>query len=384
MRLIKPHGGKLINRVLTGKARENARTYAAALKRIDITFDVMLDLENIATGVFSPLQGFVNEKEYHRIITEKKLCNGLAWTIPITFPVAEEPAQEFTNNEENCDIALYFEHTLKAILHLKEKFYINHKETARLVYGTEDLNHPGVKRLFESSPLLFSGEVDLIERSNPIILSFQLDPIDVRKIIQEKQWKTVVGFQTRNPPHRAHEYLQRTALEMAEGLFIQPLIGWKKKGDFKPEAIFKAYQALIAHYYPKDRVILGALTTAMRYAGPREAVFHAIIRKNFGCSHFIVGRDHAGVGKYYEKYAAHAIFDEIENLGITPLRFCGPYYCQQCEQIVTEKTCGHSPQQITEISGTKIREALKNSHPLPSHLMRPEVLSVLKEEDFIE
>ncbi len=380
MGLIEPHGGKLINRVLLGKELEKALKYAASLRRVDVSLEVMQDIVNIATGVFSPLEGFVSKEDYENIVNHKKLSNGISWTIPIIFPIVEK-----TNNglKENEDVAIYYENKLRAIFHLKEKYVINKKETFQKVYGTEDLNHPGVRKLLESGSTVLSGEVDLLDRSVSSDEITCLDPAEMRGIILKKGWKTVVGFQTRNPPHRAHEYLQRTALESADGLFIQPLIGWKKKGDFKPKAISNAYRALIDNYYPSERVVLGFLITSMRYAGPREAVFHAIIRKNFGCTHFIVGRDHAGVGDYYDKYAAHKIFDEVSDLGITVLRLCGPYYCRKCNHLVTEKTCRHSQEYTQEISGTSIRQFLQDKRPMPSHFMRPEVLSVLSEDDLI-
>lgn len=380
MKLIDPHGGKLIDRVLRGKEREEALAYAEKLQRVEVSPETILDVENIATGVFSPLEGFVSKEDHDCIIHCKTLSDGLPWTIPIIFPLEEETYREI---EEGEDLALYYQGKLRALMHVRQKFVMDRKEHALSVYGTDDPNHPGARRLLENSPFLISGKVDLLEAGTSFPGILNLSPAEVRKMVKDKGWKTFIGFQTRNPPHRAHEYLQRTALEFADGLFIQPLIGWKKKGDFVPEAIFRAYQALISNYYPAGRVILSALTTSMRYAGPREAVFHAIIRKNFGCTHFIVGRDHAGVGNYYEKYAAHAIFDEIADLGIVPLRLCGPYYCQKCTHVVTEKSCGHSPEYVYEISGTSIRQFLKDKKNPPLHFMRPEVSSVLSEDDLI-
>ncbi len=382
MKLIEPHGGKLINRVLKGAKAETAYAQARLLPHIDVAPETMLDIQNIATGVFSPLEGFVSKEDYDSILNHKRLTNGLPWTIPILFPIGDENAASIHKGQ---DLAVFYQREPLAILHVEQKFMIDRRENALKIYGTDDLHHPGVQKMWDSGSWVVSGKIDVFNTNNANVANseFNLSPATVRSIIQQKGWKTVAGFQTRNPPHRAHEYLQRTALEYVDGLFIQPLVGWKKSGDFKPEAIIKAYRALIQHYYPSQKVLFGLLTTPMRYAGPREAVFHAIIRKNFGCTHFIVGRDHAGVGSYYDKYAAHAIFDQMEDLGINILRLCGPYYCQRCDLLVTEKTCGHDGIDLINISGTKIREYLRRGQKMPPYFMRPEVSSLISESDFL-
>jgi len=374
--LIEPHGGVLINRVVTNK--EKALEEAKKIPQLEVTQNTLLDMSNIATGIFSPLEGFANKKEFEFIINKKRLLNGLAWTIPIVLQVTKFNG-EFKSGER---IALVDnKKQIKGILYFEEAFTFDFEDAAKKIYGTSDLNHPGVKKFKDDGNICLAGKIDLIDMPDPIVVGYELLPTETRKLFQERGWKTVVGFQTRNVPHRAHEYLQKAALELVDGLLIHPLIGWKKKGDYKPEAIIKGYNALIENYYPKNRVLLSALTTQMRYAGPREAVFHAIIRKNFGCSHFIIGGDHAGVGDYYGIYDAHKIFDEIGNLGITIIKLMRPYYCKKCGHIVSEKTCPHGDKYKFEVSGTRIREMLNENKLPPKELVREEVARSLGKDD---
>jgi len=369
MQQIKPHGGQLVNRVVDKKIDTEG------LPKINVDDDSVLEIEKIATGVFSPLEGFMCHDDYINVLNNKRLSNNLPWTIPIILPSNDDvkEGQEYLLINNNKELA---------VLYLEDKYEYDKKELARKVYATEDINHPGVKKVFEMPNYLLGGKIDVLEKPTLRFGSYDLTPKQTREIFRENNWKTIAGFQTRNVPHRAHEYLQKIALEIVDGLLIHPLIGWKKKGDFSPEAILRSYEVLIKNYYPKNRVVLAALTTAMRYAGPREAIFHAIIRKNYGCTHFIVGRDHAGVGNYYGKYDAHKIFDEFEDLDIKPLLLCGPYYCKKCKNIVTEKICPHDDK--IDISGTDIRDCVGNGKKIPKELMRPEVAKILTKDDLID
>ncbi|MBU0628865.1 MAG: sulfate adenylyltransferase [Nanoarchaeota archaeon] len=375
--MIDPHGGKLINRELTGNSKEKAIEESNEIKGLTVHRDTLLDIGNIATGAFSPLNGFVLQNDFISIIESNTLENGIPWTIPVTFPV-----QEIKGISEGDDVALFDESKRPiAILHLEQIYKFNFNEAAKSIFGTIDLNHPGVKKMYDMGNTLLGGEVDMINVPSPIVGKYELTPEQTRQKFKELGWKRIVGFQTRNVPHTAHEYLQKAALELTDGILLHPLIGWKKKGDYKPETIMKGYEALIKYYYPKNRAVLSALTTQMRYAGPKEAVFHAIIRKNFGCTHFIVGRDHAGVGKYYDKYAAHKIFDTIGDIEIEILKLMGPYFCKHCGHITTEKTCPHPPEEQIQISGTVIRDMLSKGEMPPKEFMREEISKMLSKED---
>ncbi|MBI3032836.1 sulfate adenylyltransferase [Candidatus Woesearchaeota archaeon] len=382
---LQAHGGNLVQGFMDDKKKKNILSQLTNFKQLIIGRDSILDAENIATGVFSPLQGFMNKADYESVVEKGRLTNNVPFTIPIVLPVPQEQAQQFHKKDQ---VILRAEDTTPiALLEVDDIFTYDKQKEAQQVYGTTDVNHPGVKRLFNRSNILISGKIELINRY-PIgdFQGFNYDPMQTRKMFAEKGWKTIVGFQTRNAPHRAHEHLQKTALEHVDGLFIQPLVGWKKPGDFSPRVIIKAYQHAVAHFYNKNRVVFGILTTAMRYAGPREAVFHAIIRKNFGCTHFIIGRDHAGVGNYYAKYAGHAYADLFSDLGITIMKLHGPYYCKKCENIATEHTCPHDQEHHLVISGTEARKMLLKKQFPPKEFMRPEIAKIIMDdpESFIE
>ena len=371
-----PHGGKLINRVLKDKEREEAIEKAKDMPKLTVHRDTILDIVNIATGVFSPLQGFVLQTDFLSILHEMKLENGTPWSIPVAFPLKESPTCK-----EGDSVALHDEENkLIAILHLEQIYSVNLDEATKAIFGTNDKNHPGVNKMYEMGNIMLGGEIDLIEMPSPVVKNHELTPEETRKQFKELGWKKIVGFQTRNVPHRAHEFLQKAALEVTDGILLHPLIGWKKKGDYSPEAVMQGYETLIHHYYPKKRAVLAALTTQMRYAGPREAIFHAIIRKNHGCTHFIVGRDHAGVGDYYKTYEAQEIFNQLEDLGIEILKMHGPYFCKHCDHLTTEKTCPHPEDQKIQISGTLIREMLVNGKIPPKEYMREEVAKQLSKE----
>ena len=372
-----PYGGKLINRQFHD-FKVNPNDYL----KIKINPDIVLNVEQIATGAFSPLEGFMNSKDLDLVLNHRKLSNGLTWTIPIILPIPEEKVEEVRSATEILLVDEKGDYPV-ALLEVEDVYTFDKLSAAEKVFLTTDKAHPGVNYFLNLSDYFVGGKIKQI---NPIVYDFpdfMLTPKQTRQYFEMKGWKTICGFQTRNVPHCAHEHHQRIALEIVDGLFIQPLIGWKKVGDFKPAAIIRSYQSLINNYYPKNKVLLGTLSTAMFYAGPREAVFHAIIRKNFGCTHFIVGGDHAGVGNYYGTYDAHKIFDEIPDLGIKILKFKRSFYCHKTKSAVTEDSCGTDKKYHEEISGSKIRSLLKSKSDLDGHLMRPEVLAVLSEEDII-
>jgi len=377
--MIEPHGGKLINRVLNEAARESALKGAKSLPGVEISNELVKDCKNLARGVYSPLEGFMHEEDFHSVLDNMQLTSGVAWPIPIVLDVPKKKADEFNEGEK---IALFdSEKNPVTIMHLEQKYSFSKDEYAEKVYGTKDMEHPGVKKVYEMHDILLAGKLSLIDNTKKTFYDFNLDPTETRILFKELGYNTVVGFQTRNPPHRAHEYLQKSALEIADAIFINPIIGQKKKGDFRDEIILKAYAETIKDYFPAKRVVLSILPARMRYAGPREAVFHAIIRKNFGCSHFVVGRDHAGVGNYYGSYDAQKIFDEVKDLGIVPLKFEHAFYCKKCGTMATSKTCAHSTDDRTNPSGTLIRELVKEKKPVPVEIMRPEVSKILTEAE---
>jgi sulfate adenylyltransferase len=366
--LLPPHGGRLTDRVLSGEARIEARGRAGDLFRLDIDRERAVEVENIATGVLSPLEGFMGADAYETVLTVMRLPDDLPWTIPIVLDVAADtpvgPGQE---------IALFCDGALLALMEVEERFSVDRRRQALHVYGTTDESHPGVQRTLRMGDALLGGRVALVGETDNAFASYSLSPAETRVLFKEKGWRTVVGFQTRNVPHLGHEYLQKTALTFSDGLFINPVIGKKKAGDFLDEVIIRSYEELIRHYYLRERAVLATLRTEMRYAGPREAIFHAIMRKNFGCTHFIVGRDHAGVGDFYDPFAARDIFGEFPDLGIAPVFFNAFFWCTKCGGVANEKTCPHPPADQIQFSGTRLRELLAAGEVPPPELMRPEV-----------
>jgi sulfate adenylyltransferase len=373
--MLPPHGGTLVDRVLPPERQEEALEEAGRLVQLRVSDDLAKDIENIAFGAFSPLEGFLNRSEYESVLHEKRLSNDLPWTLPIVLDASRD---ELKGAKEGDTIAIIDPLSEPvALLKVEEIFPYNKEEFAKEVYGTNDPAHPGVAKTQAMKDHLVGGKISLIRMSFDEFQKYRLRPIETRVLFKEKGWRTVVGFQTRNIPHIGHEYVQKTALTFVDGLFINPVIGKKKSGDFKDEVILAAYEALLRHYYLRDRTVMAVLRTEMRYAGPREAIFHAIVRKNFGCTHFVVGRDHAGVGKYYPPYAAQEIFDEFPDLGIVPLSFKSFFYCKRCESVVNEKICPHDSTQRLEFSGTDLRGKLIKGEPPPKELVRPEVAEVL-------
>jgi sulfate adenylyltransferase len=373
-----PHGGELVSRVLSGEVREEALTRSKTLKRLQLESLVNLsDLELLATGAFSPLTGFMAKEDYDRVVLEMHLTSGVVWPIPVTLAVGEEQASRLSEGE---DITLWQEETPLAIMTVAEIYTRDPAREAREVYRTEDPAHPGVARLFRHGRILLGGDIWLLNWPQPREFpDFRHTPAQTRRMFARRGWRRIVGFQTRNPIHRAHEYIQKTALEITDGLFLHPLVGETKADDIPADIRMQSYQALLRDYYPADRVLLGVFPAAMRYAGPREAIFHALARKNYGCTHFIVGRDHAGVGNYYGTYDAQLIFDEFEpeEIGITPLFFDYTFYCRKCGGIVSAKTCPHSKEDWVYLSGTEVRQMLEKGEMLPEEFTRPEISQIL-------
>jgi len=373
--MISPHGGKLVDRVLNEECRKDILAAARALPKLTINDESVSDVENIATGVFSPLEGFMGRADYRNVLNEMRLRTDLPWTIPIVLDASPEEAARL---KEGKDVLIENESGRPvAILHLQEKFEYSKDELAEKVFLTMDKAHPGVAKVAGMKEILLAGPLDLLEVSPTPFDRYKLSPKETRILFKEKGWKTIVAFQTRNTPHIGHEYVQKTALTFTDGIFVNPVIGRKKKGDFKDEVILASYDELIKHYYLKERAVMAILQMEMRYAGPREAIHHAIVRKNFGCTHIIIGRDHAGVGTYYHPYAAQDIFEEFPDLGIAPLFFRAFYFCKKCQSVVNEKICPHPNSEQIQFSGTKIRDLLVKGEVPPAELMRPEVAKVI-------
>jgi len=377
---IKPHGGELVNRVLSGEEREEALARAITLKGLQLESLVNLsDLELLAIGAFSPLTGFMVKQDYDRVVEEMRLYSGLVWPIPVTLAVREDEAAGIS---EGQDITLWQGDTPLAIMTVAEKYQRDAAKEAREVYRTEDEAHPGVARLYRHGNSLLGGDIWLLNWPQPREFpEFRHTPAQTRRMFARRGWRRIVGFQTRNPIHRAHEYIQKTALEITDGLLLHPLVGETKADDIPADVRMQSYEAILRDYYPADRVLLGVFPAAMRYAGPREAIFHAMARKNYGCTHFIVGRDHAGVGNYYGTYDAQQIFDEFEpeEIGITPLFFDYTFYCRKCGAVVSAKTCPHSKEDWIYLSGTQVRQMLERGEMLPEEFTRPEVSKILME-----
>jgi sulfate adenylyltransferase len=382
--VILPHGGTLVDRVLRGEVRAAVRERAGQMAKIPLDPMGLSDLELVAIGALSPLTGFMLKADYDRCVEEMRLTNGLLWSIPVTLAIEKDVADQI---EEGQEVALCGGEHVLAVLEVAEKYPYDRRvkeREANEVYRTTDETHPGVARIYQRGEMLLGGNIWLVDWPDAVEIEFpelRHTPAQTRRMFARRGWRSVVGFQTRNPIHRAHEYIQKTALEIVDGLFLHPLVGETKKDDIPAEVRIASYQAILRDYYPADRVILGVFPAAMRYAGPREAIFHAIARKNYGCTHFIVGRDHAGVGKYYGTYDAQNIFDQFppEDIGIVPLKFEHAFYCKKCGGIVSAKTCPHGKDNWVFLSGTEVRQMLARGEMLPEEFTRPEVARVLLE-----
>ena len=373
--MIQPHGGTLINKELPKFEKERILNQLNDFEKIQVNPQTIKVIKSIVFGVFSPLEGFMNEKNYRYVLEHMYLENNVAWPFPIVLDVDENKAKLISNDDRV--LLIDSTNTPIALMDVEDKYTYNKKEFAEKVYGTVDENHPGVNNVFNMKDILLGGEIFLINEPKSVYPELDLKPIETRVLFKEKKWDRVVAFQTRNPPHLGHEYVQKAGLTYVDGLFINPVIGKKKIGDFLDEVIIRAYQILIKEYYPKDRVVLSTFETEMRYAGPKEAIFHAIARKNFGCDHIIIGRDHAGVGDYYGPYDAHKIFDLFPDLGIEPIKFRSFSKCSKCDSIVNDKICPHPPEMQNFFAGREIRAALQSGKAPSSDVMRPEVASVI-------
>ncbi|MBV9021455.1 MAG: sulfate adenylyltransferase [Chloroflexi bacterium] len=377
--LIAPHGGALVTNMATEPERLALQEQAKGLARITIGSRQLADLEMLAIGAYSPLLGFMTQADYLGVVNDMHLSNDLPWSIPITLATTPEQAAAL---KEGSQVALVdAQDKLQAVMTLAEKYrYDKHREASQ-VYRTQDEAHPGVKVVYQQGDVLLGGPVRVVALQEQAFARYRHTPEQSRQLFIERDWQRVVGFQTRNPVHRAHEYIQKCALETVDGLFLHPLVGDTKGDDIPADVRMRCYEVLLQNYYPANRVVLGVLPAAMRYAGPREAIFHALMRKNYGCSHFIVGRDHAGVGNYYGTYDAHHIFAQFDpvKLGITPMFFDHTFFCRVCDAMASAKTCPHSNEQHVTLSGTKVRQMLQAGEMPPREFSRPEVAQVLIE-----
>lgn len=373
-----PHGGVLVNRLFGAEEAAALKQRAPRLPAVTLDATGLADLEMIAVGAYSPLAGFLGAADYERVLAEMRLASGIVWPIPITLAVRQEEAAALRPGEEAA--LRDGRGRLRGAIRVEEVYPWSPEREARQVFGTTLPTHPGVARLFSLGDRLAAGEVRVLPRVTAGPWSpYRLSPAQTRAEFQRRGWRTVTGFQTRNPVHRAHEYLQKIALEVTDGLLLHPLIGATKRDDVPADVRLRCYEALLGRYYPAERVVLAALPAPMRYAGPREALLHALVRKNYGCTHFIVGRDHAGVGDFYRPYAAQEIFGFFgrEELGIQPLFFDNAFYCRICQGMATRKTCPHGAEAHVNLSGTAVRAMLARGEAPPPEFTRPEVAEVL-------
>lgn len=376
-KLITPHGGQLVNREIDDAELKSSLEQQYKIK---LGFRQLIDFYSIATGILSPLEGFMTSDDYNSVINNMTLNNGLPWSIPITLSVDDKQSQ---NIKEGDTVTLTDENNnIVGLIQVAEKFSFDKFKEAQSVYLTTDEKHPGVGAVYEMHNTLIGGKINYFKDSiTKIFLEYNRTPAEVRKIFIDKGWRTVAAFQTRNPVHRAHEYIQKCAMEIVDGLLLHPIVGETKRDDIPSDVRMRCYEVLLENYYPENTVLLSVLMANMRYAGPKEAIFHSIMRKNFGCSHFIIGRDHAGVGNYYGTYDAQKIFDNVdmEKLEIQPLFFDHTFYCKKCEQMVSIKTCPHPSDKHVIFSGTKVREMLFNGQLPPKEFSRSEVAQILIE-----
>ena len=376
---IAPHGGDLVDLLVPEDRREATRAEADHLPKLMVNARELSDLEMLAVGALSPLTGFVGEADYLSVLETMHLSGGLAWAIPVTLSLTDDDVKRIGAGNSVALLSREGGNPI-AVVDVAEVFKRDRQKEALGVYGTEELEHPGVAALYEAGDFCLAGTVRALGLpEHDDFLSYRLTPSQTRAAFAERGWRTVVGFQTRNPIHRAHEYLQKCALEIVDGLLVHPLVGATKGDDVPADVRMRCYEALFEGYYPKDRAMVSVFPAAMRYAGPREAIWHAICRKNYGCTHFIVGRDHAGVGSYYGTYDAQRIFEEFDpgELGIMPLMFEHSFWCNACEGMASPKTCPHGEESRVSLSGTRVREMLRAGERPPIEFSRPEVADIL-------
>jgi sulfate adenylyltransferase len=381
------YGGQLVNRLVSDRERERRLAELAELPRLRLFEDQIYDTEKLGIGAYSPLDGFMDSRTLESVLARGRLPNDLPWSMPILLPATGDENATVARSLKPGDAVALLDAggRLVGLLHLEERFTIDKKRVAQQTYGTTDVSHPNVADIEAAGDVALAGRVDLIQRLELPTGRLELTPAETRELFEKKGWKHVAAYQCRNPPHTAHEYIQRLTLERedVDGLFIQPVVGRLKKGDYRPDVILKAYQALVSHYYPADRVFLSALTITMRYAGPKAALFFAIVRRNYGCGLYIVGRDQAGVGKFYDPFACHRIFDQYD-VGVTPVRYDESFFCRRCGWMASHKTCAHPPSDRIDTSQTRIRKLLEAGSPLPPELLRPEVAEVLAQPNVLQ
>ncbi len=375
----RPHGGRLVNRVLRADRRVARVEEARSLPAIPLDVEAIKDVKGVAGGTYSPLTGFLGREDYDRVLDDGRLASDVPWTIPL---VLAAPPGRPVPGEGDLVALVGSNGEPVATLLVEEVHPFDRERHARAVFGTTDAAHPGVARLPPSGARLLGGPIELLDGSRTTFPEVNLAPAETRVLFRERGWRTIAGYQTRNPPHRAHEHLHKIVLSLVDGLFVNPVVGRKKPGDFRDEVVLDAYRALLAAYYPRDRVALGVLPYEMKYAGPREAIHHAIVRKNFGCSHFVVGRDHAGVGSFYRPDEAIEAFDAYPDLGIAPIAVRGAHrWCRACGSLESERTCPHSASATVPVSGTLLRDILRNGGEASPEIVRPEVLAAIAKHD---
>ena len=378
--MIPPHGGRLIDRVVSGADAKRLEEAAGRMPAVALNQRELADLEMIAVGAMSPLEGFMSEADYLSVLDSTRLTSGLVWSLPV---VLSAKTEEHERLKPGAEIALVDDESgALAIMKLADCYRVDHEHEAKMALGTSDEGHPGVQYLKTISPVYLGGRISALRLpEHQDFVRYRLQPKETRALFEARGWRRIAAFQTPNPIHRAHEYLQKCALEVCDGLLIHPLVGETKSDDIPAEVRMRCYEELISRYFPPDRVVLSVFPAAMRYAGPREAIFHAAVRKNYGCTHFIVGRDHAGVGSYYGTYEAQLIFDNYsaDEIGITPLFFEHAFFCRTCGSMATPKTCPHGESDRVSLSGTKVREMLSRGEAPPGEFTRPEVAEVLIE-----
>jgi sulfate adenylyltransferase len=376
--MIQPHGGKLIDRFVSEKERTRIIDSFDEYTIFEIDHEIAQEISNISHGIFSPLKGFLTNDELENVMNHGRLTDDTPWTIPIIYDIDPDKLKGISSGDM---VGLSYDGKPLAVLEIEDIYDFDPKVMAESVFGTQDTSHPGVEKVFNLNKKLLGGRVRMITDMDNPYPDFTLYPEETRILFKEKGWKTVVAFQTRNPPHLGHEYVQKTALSIVDGIFINPLIGKKKVGDFKDEVILESYKALMQNYYLSKHSTMAILHTEMRYAGPKEAIHHAIMRKNFGCTHFIVGRDHAGVGDFYGPFDAQYIFDDFPDLGITPIFFRSFFYCKKCGSIANDKICPHGDEDHINFAGKKIRAMLADGKVPPTDMMREEVSKTILKFD---